>query len=818
MTGVPCVQVRLISLRASLGMKGGPDADAGSPQASVAIRRQHPSEVSAGEVKGGFTLGGACDLLHLLLYSLDRLAAVHDKGPGEGSPSQTALAPAAADELEAARFTVQTLLEELGACVAAQTAGAPSALDAEPARAEHIQRVDAGTAPEAFGQQTAEQGTQTEVDQQHVFMAQAAQTDADASGGLVTELDQQRARAKKWKTRCKKVREDVAAAQAAEKEATAVSRAQKAALELRMADMEAACAPHENRSASAITRQQDSSMQQARAAGAEQSQSEVRDSLAAINADLRAALAAQLSGAEGERRSLSDQIAAAEVGRRATAEQAEVLSSQLKAAQEQHATLEAALHAEKDRAEALQAGLRVETDKVASLEAGLRTERAKLDRARIAVLHTVDTLKKASEGSMRRLQLEAVAQRVEALKHALREAREKLAQRRKQLHTLRESHAQAMAGLQQTADAAEATASELRLQLTEAVQRHEMSQQQQDAAGAEISQMRALFEEAAQRHEHTQRELKVATDALAATASLAAGAAALDGASGVTAFVPDGAAVAELAQQADRAVGKLLRRCSALEATLRLVERDRDRAHGEAIEVYETARHAEEEIQAARASEAAALAACEAMELSIQQLRRQHELESLAAGERHAAEMRGWDAAMVDSRAALKQRDAEDAADALAAAQAAADAARADEVAATRQHHDAELAACQAQHAAQLDKLKAQLAAAEAARDSVREHFGRYQAQRAHEVAVLEDRLRAAMRQHWAPAPPPPTGSNTLAAVKGQVRRSARTICGKNGKAAKSARRAPLRPSNCQKENGVDVQTSPKPAKPAPGT
>jgi hypothetical protein len=167
---------------------------------------------------------------------------------------------------------------------------------------------------------------------------------------------------------------------------------------------------------------------------------------------------------------------------------------------------------------------------------------------------------------------------------------------------------------------------------------------------------------------------------------------------------------------------------------------------------------------------------------------------------------------MVDARAALKQRDAEHAADALAAARVAACSARVEELAAIRQQHDAELAACQAQHTAQVEALTAQLAAAEAACGSVREHFRRYQDQKAREVAALEERLRGTMKQPWAP-PPPPICSRTSAAIKmpaGQARRSATAVSAKHGRATKPARRGPLRPANPQKENISLPQNSPQ--------
>ena len=825
------VQDRLVALRASLGIEDSTNADTALPHGSTASRNQLQSGLPAGGSRDGFTLDGIRDLLHLLLHSLDQLAVAHIKvARQEPAGPHTAVAPAAVYELEAARFTVRTLLEELEAWTAAQittsqahVASAHPRGDAAPVegtQTEQIQRVEAGTVPEALRQATAEQGIQTEVVQQPVRVAQAAQTDASASVGLGTELEQQHARADKWKSRCKQAEEDATAAQAAAMAAVTLSHVREAALESRTAEETSARVLQATDPAAATSLEQDSTVHEskltdshAHPACAEQLRAavSVSDSLAAVNADLRTAIAAQLSAAEAERRSLEDQIAAAQAGRLTAADEAKLLTGRLEASQEQHATLEAALHAEKDQAAALEAGLQAERNRVAALEEGLRNERAKLDRARIAVLNTVDALKKAAEGNTRQAQLEALQQRLSTLETALREAHEKLTQRREQARSLRERHAEAMAALRQKADTAEAGTSELRMQLVEAVTCQEMRQQQQDAAGTEISQMQALFEEAEQRHKHTQQELGIATDALAATASAAACAAAPDGASNCAASVPDRAAVMELAQHAERAVGDLARRCSALEATLRLVESDRDRAQSQVSELHETAWHAQEESQTARASEAAAFAACEAMQLSIQQLRRQHELECLALGERHAAEMRGLEAAMVDSRAALKQQDAEDAADALAGAQAAADAARTEELAATRQQHGAELAACRAQHDAQVEVFTAKLAAAEAACASVHVHFGRYQAQKAHEVAALEERLRDAMKQPRAP-PPPAKISRMLAAHKapaGQARRSAKAVCGKYSRAAKPPRRAPARPANAQKENGSLPQTSP---------
>ena len=817
------VQDRLTSLRASLGMTDGPDAGTASLHVSSADR-QLTSGPAGGGTTASFLVDGVCDLLHLLLHSLDQLAEAHDEGSGQrSSGSQSATAAAAVDELQAARFTVQTLLEELAACAAAQNALAAPASHGEPAeggRAECIQHKDAGTAPEAFSQQTDEQGTQTAVDPQWVHVAQAAQTDVPLSSAAGMDVQQQRARAEKWKARCKQLQADVTAAQAAAAEGTAPSHAHDAAQGSRLAKAVAAHALPAADPASA-TIQQESMPQQCSAepslheACARQLQPAVSisDSLAAT--DLRAATATQLTDADGERRTLRDQAAAAESARRAAEDEAKQLGSRLEVAQDQHATLDAALHAERDRAAALDASLQAETDRVAALEEGLHSERARLERARTAVLNTVDALRKASEGSTGRAQLEALAQRVNALEAALRRAHEKLARRRKQAHALRESHADAMAGMQQRAYAADAMVSELRMQLAEAVKRHEVSQHQQDAAGAEISEMRALFEEAAQRHERTQQELALATDALTATANAATGAVLSDEASGGAASVPTAAAVTAAAKHAERAVGKLISRCSTLEATLRLVERDRDRAQSQALEIHEVARHAQQESQTARASETSALAACEALELSIQQLRRQHELECLALGKKHMAEIQGLEAAMLNSRVALKQRDAENAADAMAGAEAAAAAIRVHELAALRQQHDAELTGCRAQHAGQVGELEAQLAAAEAARDSVRERFDKYQAQKAQEVAALEGRLRAAMRQPLATRPlPPPVSSRSSAAMKAQAglaRRPAKAVSRKHGRAAKPARRAPLRLANAQQENILLQQTSAKP-------
>ena len=180
---------------------------------------------------------------------------------------------------------------------------------------------------------------------------------------------------------------------------------------------------------------------------------------------------------------------------------------------------------------------------------------------------------------------------------------------------------------------------------------------------------------------------------------------------------------------------------------------------------------------------------------------------------------------MVDSRAALKQQEAEVAADALGQSQAAAEAAHADGLATCRAQHLAELEAQSTQHAADLMGLRQQLAAAASASDVVREQFTRYRAQKAGEVAELDRRLRIAMQQTRMGKMlsdregPQVTGTLPLGGKRlaGQVRRCVQSTGGKHMRAAKPARRQLPRSTAAKLEGSSQPQRvkAPEPVPPA---
>ena len=801
--------------QASLGGDAGTVSALTSPIVSTSHGEatQRPSEQRPSVAFCGPTLAQAAvqDLLHLLLHSLHRLSCLRPQQPG-GSPSSTAADPtaspdqqAAADdgfqnEVSLAMFTVQTLLSE----VESPAAGVPATrnMTAKGTQTMWPQERCAGTAGPASHRQQAEHATQTKGRKQPHQAAQASQTSAGATDVTSLELEPQCRRADKWKSRCKQTQLDLAAAQSAAAEPGAAAPGREAAHGARSVPEASTSLQPGSSSPTMGAPQQDASQQTEeegmapRAACPEQLRAavSVSDALAATNQELRSALAAQQSDADIERRTLTDQLGAAEARHRQSAGEAAACHASLEGARRQLAALEASLQAERDDSAMWARDLLAEKAKVVALQARLGAETDKLERARVAVLDTVEKLRKVAESASGQAQLVALQRRNVALEAALHEAKDKLARRRSQICALQESHAQAAATLQTSLQAAEATASGLRSQCAEAVASREQSQQQLCRSAAESKHMQAAAGEATRRQERTLQELQSARDALAVISSAAASAAESDGCC-ARFEVASGSTTSELTQRANDAVSKLTRRCSNLESMLRLIESDRDRAVNEALAVNDTAQRAVEESQTARASEAAALAACEALQATIQELRQQHELERLALSERHAAGMRGLEAAMVESRAVLQQREAEDAAKSLRALQADADAAHAQELAACKAQHAAELETQTAQHAAEMEQAKRELASAASASDSVREHFVRYQAQKAEEVAALRHRLHVVLQQ-----PPRPsrviTSSVTSCGNKlpGQVRRSAQSTAGKHVKAAKPARRVPMRP------------------------
>lgn len=823
-------QERLAVLRASLGVNACTDEDTVVPDVHCEALDSQPQQrrVSAGDAAPGFAPPAVRDLLHLLLHSLDQLCCA------QSAADQHSLE----DEISAARCTVNTLLSEVEASAAPNLPAALPEQSAKNTQTVQAQLEHTGTAPDAPAAVTSEHATQTKGHDQPPQTARGAQTHAAVPDSGRVELEQQCRRADKWKARCRQTQQELAAAQSAAAEGTILHRNRKASSEATPNDE--ASARLDPRSAVPTNADEHgsgqqiypSTTQQSQAVCAEQLQAAVsgKASLAAANADLRSAISAQRSDADAELCMLKEQLAKAEAGQQQAAhetaaaqnsleavnKQLAALEASAQAEKEQHAATDAQLRAEREQTSGLEATLAAEQDKVIALEVCICAEKEKLDRARVAVLDTVDKLRKVAEGAGHQAQLQALQERNTALETALHETRRKLEQRRSQTRAAQESHAQAVAMLQASADAADATISELRTQCAEAVSSRKQVQQQQESTAAEIKQLRDLFEEAASRHEHTVRELHAARDALVGAVSAVNCAIGQDGCCGQPGET-HGSTVAELAQFADHAVAKLTKRCSALDAMLHLVESDRDRAVSQALTVNETAQLAAEQNQTARASEAAALAACEALQASIVELRKQHELECLALGERHVADMRSLEAAMVDSRAALKQQEAEDAADALGQSQAAAEAAHADELAACRAQHVLQLQTLATQHAADLEGLKRLLAAAASASDAVREHFTRYQAQKAHEVADLERRLRVAMllQQHMTPTvgSKAPVGGKRLA---GQMRRSMQSTAGKRTKAAKPARRQPLVSTDPVSRNSSRPQCpqAPEPAPP----
>ena len=826
-------------LRASLGSEASTVSALTSPAVSTThgelAHRQSEQHRSAGSCGPSLAPAAVQDLLHLLLHSLHQLPRLRSPQPG-GSASNAAAQhtalpnqQAAGDdsfqaELNVARFTVQTLLSEVERPAAQNV---PTATANRHVAADGTQTLWPQQAFTAAASQTqtpaseqAEHATQTKGHELPTQSAQASQTSGAVPDVTGFEVEQQCRRADKWKSRCKQAQLDLAAAKSAAAEASGANLGREAAHRAGFVP-EASTSLQPSSGAPTVPGQQDDSQQTeqavtSHAACAEQLQAAVSisDALAAANAELRSALAAQRADADTERRMLRDQLGAAEASQRQAASEAAALHSSLEGARRQLAVLKASLQAERNQSETQAGDLLAEKEKVVALEVRLAAEADKLSRARAAVLDTVEKLRKVAESASGQAQLVQAQQHSAALEAALHGAHEKLARRRSQFRLLQESHAQAVATLQASFQAAEATASGLRTQHAEAVASQEQSQQQQDITVGEMKQLRDGIEEAARCHEHTLQELRAARDSLAAVASAAAYAAEPDGCC-ARPGVASGLTLSDMTQRASDAVSKLTRRCSNLEAMLRLVECDRDRAVSEALAVNDTAQRAVQESQTARASEAAALAACEALQATIRELRQQHELECLALGERHVTDMQNFQAAMAESRAALKQREAQDAADALGHSQAAAEAARADELAACRAQHAAELETKTQQHAAEMEQVQKELAAAASANDVTREHFIWYQAQKAQEVAALERRLRLVLQQ------PPQILSvirgNSPPCVQkppGPMRRSVQSTVGKHIKAVKPARRQPLRPMVIKADGSL--QRSPRAPQPTP--
>ena len=805
-------------MRASLGSDVGTVSTLLSPVVSTthSQARHGQSEPNRSPGSGGSSLAPAAvqDLLHLLLHSLHQLSRLRSQQAGGSQSNATGQLSAFPDqqaaehdsfqhELNVASFTVQTLLSEVEspAIQDAPTAPVNRNLAADGTQTLWPQQDLTATASQTPRSKQAEHATQTKGCEQSSQAAQASQTSAAVADVTGHELEQHCRRADKWKLRYRQAQQDLAAAQCAATEAAGASLGCEAAHDARSVPEASSSNLQPSSAAPTVPGQQDESQQTEDAAASHAACAEqlraavtVSDALAAANAELRSALGAQRSDADAETRTLRDQLVAAEANHRLAAEEAAGLQTSLEGAHRQLATLEAGLQAERDQSAMQATDLLAEKEKVSVLEVRLAAEAEKVNRARTAVLDTVDKLRKVAESPNGQAQLAAAQHRNTALELALHEAQGKLVRWRSRLRALQESHAEAVGTLQASLSAAEATASGLRTQHAEAVASLEQSQQQQATSAADAKRLKDGVEKDARRHEQTLHELQAAKDSLAAVVSAAAILAEPDGCC-ARPGVDNGGTLSALTQRAGDAVSKLIRRSSNLEAMLRLMEADRDRAVSEALAVNDTAGRAVEEGQTARASEAAALSACEALQAMIRELRQQHELECLALGERQVADMRKLEAAMVESRVALDRREAEDAADAVGQSQADADAAHADQLAACRAQHAAELETHRTPHAAEVERAKIELTAAASANEAVKEHFARYQAQKAEEVAALESRLRVVLQQ------PPQTPHVIMGSIPpcvkklpGQVRRSVQSTASKHIKAAKPARRQPLRP------------------------
>ena len=813
-------------LRAALGsdasMVSAPTLLVESETHGDMTHRQSEQHHSAGTCGPSLAPAAVQDLLHLLLHSLHQLARLRSQQPGGSSSSAAAQFPASPDqqateddsfqnELNVSRFTVQTLLLEVEwpAFGNVPTALAERQMTADGTQTLWPQQDITAAASQTPACEQTEHATQTKGHELPTQAGQASQTVGAVPDMTGIEVEQQCRRADKWKFRCRQAQLDLAATQGAAAEAAGVTPGKEAAHEARSVP-EASTGLQPSSAASEVPGQQDDSQQTeeavtSHAACAEQLRAavSVSDALAAGNAELRSALAAQRSDADAERRTLMDQLGTAEASHRQAAGEAAALQSSLECARWQLAALEASLQTEKNQSAMRAEQLLAEQKRVVALEVRLVAEADKLNKARTAVLDTVEKLRKVVEGASGQAQLLQAQQRDVALEAALHEAHEKLARWRSRLRALQERHAQAVHTLQASLQAAETTALCLQTQQAEEVASREQSQQQLDRTVTEMKQLQDGIEEAARCHEHTLQELQAARDSLAAVASAAARATEPDGCCGHPG-VAGGLPLSDLTQRASDAVSKLSKRILNLEAMLRLMEADRDRAVSEALAVNDTARHAVQESQTARTSEAAALAACEALQATIEKLRQQHELECLALGERHVADMQNLQAAMAESRATLKQREAEDAAEALGQSQADADAAHADQLAACRAQHAAELETQTTQHAAGMERVQRELAATASASEMVSEQFNRYQAQKAEEVAALERRLRLVLQQ--PPQTPGVVRGIMPPCVKkppGPIRRSMQSTAGKHVKATKPTRRQPLRPVAIRAENSL---------------
>jgi len=810
-------------LRDSLGSDASTVSAVISPAASTTrgevTHRQSEHCLPAGIRGPSLAPAAVQDLLHLLLHSLHQLARLRSQQLG-GSPSsaaaqfralpnqQAAGGDSFQNEIDVARFTVQTLLLEVERPAAGNvpTALAGRQMTADGTQTLWPQQDITAAASQTPASEQAEHATQTKGHGLPNQSAAASQTDGAVPDVTGLQVEQQCRRADKWKSRCKQAQLDLAAAQSAAAEAAGTTVGHEAVHEALLVP-EASTSLHPGSGASTGgPRQQDDSQQTEEAVASREScdaqlraAASVSDALAAANAELRSALAAQRSDTDAARQTLENQLGAAQASERQAADEAAGVRVSLAAAGVKSAALVSDLQAEKERSVALETRLRAETDKVS--------------RARAAVLDTVDKLKKVVESANGQAQLVQAQQRTMALETALHEALEKLARRRTQFRALLESHAQAVATLQASLQAAEATVSSLRTRYAEEVASREQSQQQQDHSVGEMTNLRDSIGEAARCHENTLQELQAARDSLAGVASAAASAAEPDGCC-VRPGLAGGLSLVELSQQASDAVSKLTKRTLNLEAMLRLMESDADRAVSEALAVNDTAQRAVQESQTARASEAAALSACEALQATIRELRQQHELECLALGERHVADMQNLQVAMLESRAVLEQREAKDAADCLGQSQADAETAHANQLAACRAQHAAKLEAQIAQHAAEIERVQKELAGAASADDVIKEHFMRYQAQRAEEVASLERRLRVVLQQ--PPQTPGVIKGSMPPCVKnhpGLVRRGVQSTAGKHVKAAKPARRQQLRTTVINDKASLQhVERAPEPA------